>query len=137
MDWHEVFDLAGVDFVDLQYGDNRQARAGAVARGARLHAPGIDPLLDLEGLAALIRALDRVITIDNSTAHLAGAVGTRAWVILPAAPDWRWMLQREDSPWYPCVRLFRRVRNEPGDVVMSQVAAALESWIEEDHGGVR
>jgi ADP-heptose:LPS heptosyltransferase len=52
--------------------------------------------------------MDLVITIDNSTAHLAGALGVPVWVLVPFAPDWRWLLDREDSPWYPTMRLFRQ-----------------------------
>jgi len=66
-----------------------------------------------------------VITIDNSTAHLAGALGLPTWVLLPYAPDWRWMLDRDDSPWYPTMRLFRQP--QPGDwqSVVRSVKSAL------------
>jgi ADP-heptose:LPS heptosyltransferase len=58
--------------------------------------------------AALLQALDLVITVDTSVAHLAGALGRPVWILLPHAPDWRWMLQRTDSPWYPTARLYRQ-----------------------------
>jgi ADP-heptose:LPS heptosyltransferase len=57
--------------------------------------------------------LDLVITIDTSIAHLAGALGVPVWILLPYVPDWRWMLERDDSPWYPTMRLFRQ--KKPGD----------------------
>jgi ADP-heptose:LPS heptosyltransferase len=57
--------------------------------------------------------MDLVITIDNSTAHLAGALGVPVWVLLPFAADWRWLKTRADSPWYPTMRLFRQPK--PGD----------------------
>jgi len=63
--------------------------------------------------AALMKSLDLVITSDTSVAHLAGALGVRVWVALPKIPDWRWLLDRPDSPWYPTMRLFRQQR--PGD----------------------
>ena len=80
---------------------------------------------DFADSAAMIAALDLVITVDTAIAHLAGALGRPAWVLLPYAPDWRWQLARDDSPWYPSLRLFRQAR--PGDwpAVVSQVAAAL------------
>lgn len=74
--------------------------------------------------AAVIRNLDLVITCDTSIAHLAGALGVRAWVALRFASDWRWMLNRPDSPWYPTVRLFRQLT--PGDWKPVSCAMAKE-----------
>jgi cytochrome c-type biogenesis protein CcmH/NrfG len=83
-------------------------------------------LTDHAATADVIASLDLVISVDTSVAHLAGAMGCPAWVLLPFAPDWRWLLNREDSPWYTAIRLFRQ-RN-PGDwgEVMGRVIAALE-----------
>jgi tetratricopeptide (TPR) repeat protein len=67
-------------------------------------------LPDFAQTAALIENLDLVITVDTSVAHLAGAMGKEVWVLIPVNPDWRWMLGREDSPWYPTMRLFRQAR---------------------------
>jgi ADP-heptose:LPS heptosyltransferase len=60
--------------------------------------------------AALMMNLDLVITSDTAIAHLAGALGIPVWVALPRVPDWRWLLEREDTPWYPTMRLFRQRR---------------------------
>jgi ADP-heptose:LPS heptosyltransferase len=72
-----------------------------------------------------MRGLDLVISIDSMPAHLAGALGVPVWTLLHADPDWRWMLDRDDSPWYPTMRLFRQER--PGDwgSVIARVAAEL------------
>jgi hypothetical protein len=80
---------------------------------------------DILELARVVRSLNLVITIDTMTAHLAGALATRVWTLLPAIADWRWMLDREDSPWYPTMRLFRQ--KEPGQwgPVIEQVAREL------------
>ncbi len=82
-------------------------------------------LSDYGETAALIAALDLVITVDTSVAHVAGALGRPAWVLLPYAPDWRWGLKRNDTPWYDSIRLFRQP--SPGDwaSVMTEVVAAL------------
>ena len=63
---------------------------------------------DFVDTAAAMAALDLIISCDTSVAHLAGALGRPAWVVLRHAPDWRWLLDRDDSPWYPGMRLFRQ-----------------------------
>ena len=63
---------------------------------------------DFSDTAAFIENLDLVITVDTAVAHLSGALGKPVWTLLPAVPDWRWMLDREDSPWYPTMKLFRQ-----------------------------
>ena len=90
---------------------------------------------DFAQSAALVAQLDLVICVDTSIAHLAGSMGKPVWLLLPHAPDWRWMLEREDSPWYPCMRLFRQRR--PGDwgEVLTRVGAALEQLIQATGAG--
>jgi ADP-heptose:LPS heptosyltransferase len=76
--------------------------------------------------AAVISLLDLVICSDSSVTHLAGALGVPTWTALPFMPDWRWLLDREDTPWYPTMRLFRqRTRGDWNDV-FERIAAALE-----------
>ena len=75
--------------------------------------------------ARLIGQMDLVITCDTATAHLAGASGKNTWVLLPFAPDWRWLLDRSDSPWYPTMRLFRQPKVEDWQSVIEQVRLAL------------
>ncbi len=86
-------------------------------------------LVDFADTAAAITQLDLVITVDTAVAHLAGALGRPAWVLLPFAPDWRWLLGREDSPWYPSLRLFRQPAPADWDSVVDRVAAELRSLI--------
>jgi hypothetical protein len=76
--------------------------------------------------AAVMMSLDLVISADTVIAHLAGALGIPAWVPLALAPDWRWWLQREDSPWYPSMRLFRQSRFGDWDDVFKRIAEELK-----------
>jgi ADP-heptose:LPS heptosyltransferase len=82
---------------------------------------------ELADTAALMSALDLIITSDTLTAHLAGALGIPVWVVLSAFPDWRWLLQREDSPWYPTMRLFRRRPEAGWSEVFERVAYELNA----------
>jgi tetratricopeptide (TPR) repeat protein len=86
-----------------------------------------DELTDFADTAAVIENLDLVIAVDTAVAHLAGALGKPAWVLVPNAPDWRWLLDRDNSPWYPTVRLFRQPR--PGD--WSAVVLAVADQLKE------
>jgi tetratricopeptide repeat protein len=84
-----------------------------------------DELHDFRDTAALVEALDLVVSVDTSAAHLAGAMGKPLWVLLPFSPDWRWLLDRDASPWYPTARLFRQPRIGDWDAVIERVAEAL------------
>lgn len=85
-----------------------------------------DALEDFADTAALIQCLDLVITIDTSVAHLAGALGAPAWILLQRNADWRWFLHRAESPWYPTARLFRQTRQGRWKDVVEAVALSLE-----------
>ena len=80
---------------------------------------------DFAETAAMIQTLDLVVTVDTAIAHLAGALGKPVWILLPYYADWRWLLDRDDSPWYPTARLFRQHKRRDWDGVLSRVAAAL------------
>jgi hypothetical protein len=79
--------------------------------------------------AALIANLDLVISVDTSVAHLAGALAKPLWILLPFIPDWRWLLDRDDSPWYPTARLFRQDETRGWDGVTARVHAALDDCL--------
>ncbi len=81
--------------------------------------------LDFPNTAAMIRNLDVVITSDISICHLAGALGAPVWVALPLVADWRWLLDRDDSPWYPTMRMFRQQERGDWRHVFARIAAAL------------
>jgi tetratricopeptide (TPR) repeat protein len=89
-----------------------------------------DDLRSFSDTAALISHLDLVITVDTSVAHLAGALGRPVWVLLPFIPDWRWLLERSDSPWYPTARLFRQTASREWQGVVKCIHAELRDWIE-------
>ena len=118
-------DAEGVTFYSLQKGP-----------AAEDVASGVLPLVDLGpeltdfcDTAAVIELLDLVICVDTSVAHLAGALGKPVWVMLPWRADWRWLEERDDSPWYPTMRLFRqRVRGDWADVI-GRVKAALQDVV--------
>jgi ADP-heptose:LPS heptosyltransferase len=88
----------------------------------------IAALAEMADTAALMSLLDLVITVDTAAAHLGGALGLPTWVMLPWAADWRWMLDRTDTPWYPTMRLFRQARRGDWGGVLADVAQALDRW---------
>jgi len=85
-------------------------------------------LADFRDTAALVAQMDLVISVDTSIAHLAGAMGKPVWILLPFSPDWRWLLGRDDSPWYPSARIFRQERHSDWDGVLRRVAEALAAF---------
>lgn len=126
-EWAPILAVPGVTFVNLQYGDTHDERSRIEAPHI-LHDATIDPLRDLDGAASQIAAMDLVITTSNTTAHMAGALGIETWTLLPSGPGllWYWFQDREDSPWYPSMRLFRQHR--PGDwtELIARVASRLD-----------
>jgi ADP-heptose:LPS heptosyltransferase len=118
-------DLPGVTFYSLQKGP-RAADLAATGAGALIEdlSPRLD---DFAVTAAVLMQVDLVVSVDTAVVHLAGAMGRPAFVLLPFAADWRWLRRREDSPWYPTLRLFRQ--EKPGD--WRDVVRRLRSAIED------
>jgi hypothetical protein len=117
-------EIEGITFYSLQKGYKGAAPPTPPA-GLKL-VDLTDRIADFSDTAALVSLLDLVITVDTSVAHLAGAMARPVWVLLPKLPDWRWMLDRADSPWYPTMRLFRQGRAGDWGAVVQRVREALE-----------
>jgi tetratricopeptide (TPR) repeat protein len=118
-----LLELPGLSWFSLQKG----AAAAQLADLPPGRITDLGPELHtFSDTAAAIQALDLVIAVDTSVVHLAGALGRPAWVLLPHAPDWRWLLKREDSPWYPSLRLFRAASKANWASVVGRVMQALE-----------
>jgi hypothetical protein len=115
--------LEGISLVSLQMGRAQDEVAGYFGR-APLLGLGHE-IADFTDTAAILANLDLVVTIDTAVAHLAGAMGKPAWIMLPYSPDWRWLLEREDSPWYPTARLFRQPAPGQWEPVVTCIATAL------------
>jgi tetratricopeptide (TPR) repeat protein len=128
--WREVAGTPGVALVSLQYGAPPEDLAAFTQETGHPigHAHGVEPLVDLDGLAALVAAVDLVVAPANNTVHFAGALAKPCWTLLPTRPDWRWGLTRSDSLWYPRTRVFRQARDGEWEPVMEQVAAELRDW---------
>jgi len=119
----------GIDWISLQYGEHEALEAEAAQAGLPLLIDrSVDQMVDIDRFAAQVAAMDLVITIDNSTAHLAAALGCTVWLLLPEVPEWRWQLKRSDSPWYPTVRIFRQSKTDDWSAVIAQVREELASF---------
>jgi hypothetical protein len=116
----------GVTFLSIQ--------KGPAAQQAAAPPPGMpvlslsDEIADFEDTAAILCIADLLISVDSSPVHLAGALGRPAWVMLPKVPDWRWLLDRTDTPWYPQLRLFRQDVRKDWSSVVSRMAAELAQF---------
>jgi tetratricopeptide (TPR) repeat protein len=120
--------VKGINWIGLQKGP-------AAAQSDSSHLPHHftisnwgEQFHDFADTAAAVACLDLVISIDTSVAHLAGALNKAVWVLLPVVPDWRWMLERSQTPWYPSMRLFRQTGNDGWVKVVNHLCAALEHW---------
>jgi tetratricopeptide (TPR) repeat protein len=132
-----LFAVHGASFASLQVGQRsadlkklqRAEKGKDVAHAIEDLGPALTDFVDSAGAMS---ALDLVITVDTSFAHLAGALGKPVWVLLPWVTDWRWMFDREDNPWYPTMRLFRQKRGEDWNDIIPRVAQELEAAVKGD-----
>ncbi|MEJ2646757.1 MAG: tetratricopeptide repeat protein, partial [Gammaproteobacteria bacterium] len=134
--WRDLLSLAGTHWINVQYGDCHEELAHAQTQlGVEIHHwEDADPLRDLDDFAAQIAALDLVISIDNSTVHLAGALGVEVWTLQPHAPDWRWLAAGSDCHWYPSLRHFRQPRAGDWGAVFQQAVAVLRERLQAAEG---
>ncbi|VAW52062.1 hypothetical protein MNBD_GAMMA05-606 [hydrothermal vent metagenome] len=125
--WGEIFKTSNVQFVNLQYGDCAtdlqivKNKFGITVNEWK----DSDPLVDMDDFSAKIKALDLVISIDNSTVHLAGSLGVDTWLLQPFSPDWRWLPEQIDSYWYSSIRQYRQCIAGKWEDVLKRIAADL------------
>jgi tetratricopeptide (TPR) repeat protein len=144
--WRGLLSLPGICWVNLQYGDCVDELAAARREiGVEIHDwPEADPLVEMDAFAAKVAALDLVLSVDNSTVHLSGALGVPTWAFLPHVPSWRWTIADSRSVWYPSLRLFRQTERGDWSALLARVgqmlatvansaepAAALQALLEE------
>lgn len=133
-DFASVLRIPNGRFIDLQYGDTLAERE-AVRQDLGLQVErveDVDNFNDIDALAALISACDLVLTVSNTTAHLSGALGKPTWVLVPSgsARFWYWFRDREDSPWYPRVRITRQARGQTWADLIAGVAPEIARVVE-------
>ncbi|HVW07904.1 MAG TPA: tetratricopeptide repeat protein [Bryobacteraceae bacterium] len=117
-----LFDTPGVEWFSLQVGPASAQLARSSVRDLAPH------LTDYAETAAALEQMDLVITVDTSVAHLAASLGVPTWVLIPFAPDWRWMRNRDDSPWYPSLKLYRQNSAGDWDTVLNRIQSDLTEW---------
>jgi tetratricopeptide (TPR) repeat protein len=123
-EFSRIFSAAEIRFVSLQ---KQPALLEEAALSAQANVSNIAPqLTDFADTAAVIANLDAVIAVDTSVAHLAGALGKPIWILLPFAPDWRWLLGRDDTPWYPSAKLYRQEKIGDWSAPLERVLVDLE-----------
>ncbi len=119
-----LFDVPGIRLFSVQKDLRAGDTAFAATRGAGMTMLG-EEFTDFTETAAALTALDLLITVDTSVCHLAGALGRPVWLLLPFASEWRWLTDRDDSPWYPSMRLFRQRIIGDWDELLTRVAAEV------------
>ncbi|MEZ2238967.1 tetratricopeptide repeat protein [Microcoleus sp.] len=126
----KLLDIPGVSFYSL----HKELSAGDCTLLNQIPVTDLsDNLKDFADTAAVIAQLDLVISVDTAVAHLAGALGKPVWILLSFVPDWRWMLEREDSPWYPTARLFRQEKPGDWEGVFDRLKTALQHMVGTHH----
>lgn len=131
-EWRDLLTLPKVRWINLQYGDHSEElrRVGEELGVEILSDSEVDPLTNLDDFAAQVAAMDLVISIDNSTVHMAGGLGVPTWALLPSVPDFRWRLESDRSPWYPTVTLIRQTRRGEWREVFERVERMLKRLTE-------
>lgn len=129
--WLSLLKVRGVNFINLQYGDcSEELQEAERQLDIKIYDwDDADPLIDLDNFAAQVAALDLVISIDNSTVHMAGSLGIPTWTLLPYSADWRWQRDRSDTPWYPSVRLLRQSAIGDWNTVFKVATKQLQSLV--------
>jgi hypothetical protein len=137
-DFEPLLRESGCRFVDLQYGDTRADREMLKEKTGLTveRLEDVDNTNDLDALAALISACDLVLTVSNTTAHLAGALGKPTWVFAPHghAKFWYWFKDRSDSPWYPHVRIRRQGQGQPWAETIASAAGEISAFVQSARG---
>jgi hypothetical protein len=133
VDFRAVLQVPDLHAVDLQYGDTHAERSLAEQElGVAIETVAeIDNTRDIDGLAALITACDLVVTVSNTTAHLAGALGKPTWVLVPQgnARAWYWFRDDGDSPWYPCVNVRHQAYGQPWADLVSSIKEEISTFV--------
>ena len=124
-----LFDIPDCEFVSLQKGSDAVAQLRSSPLSRKI-TDWSDDFHDFSDTAALIENLELVIAVDTSVAHLAGALGKPLWLLNRYNTCWRWLLDRDDSPWYPCLRQFRQDATRTWDAVINRVAAELREHVD-------
>jgi hypothetical protein len=124
-EWGPILRVPGIDFVSVQYSDCRDE----LARARSLHEVDIwhwqEAIDDYDETAALVAAVDLVISVQTAAVHLAGALGQTVWALIAATPEWRYLASGEAMPWYPSVRLIRQAEMDDWSAVLDRVARDL------------
>ena len=127
VEFKTLFEITECVFYSLQYGDLAK-QISEEDLGSKIR--DLSPLIeDFATTASFVSQLDLVISVCTSVAHLAGSMGVETWILLSEDADWRWMRERDDSPWYPSVRLFRKSNLDSWGTLVDQVAKALNSRV--------
>jgi hypothetical protein len=126
-DWTVILSQPNYYFINLQYGDvNAEIEEYTSGNKTSIYIDKeINSLMSLDDFTAQVSALDLIISTSNTTVHVAGALGKEVWTLLPYISDWKWMLNREDTPWYPTMKLFRQSKIGGWQKVFLRVNQAL------------
>ena len=125
--WRDMFAREDCQFINFQYDSTAEEKSLLSEYG--VYTPDVDLKLDIDVVLSFMKALDLYITADNTNAHLAGAIGLPVWNLIPMAAEWRWFLERDDSPWYQSMRLFRNAQLDSWSQCMELVTSELNTFI--------